>query len=703
MNTKILRLATILALFGTLSGTAWADYNCNVKINLENISDNSTLFPFTSWSKDVPDFRTSGMAKFAYQVYPGWVDFVPLGPVAMDISNAIPSRTQKCMNEAMKQVFSSASSTSLILDEILAEQGDINAKGKYCTQPQVMEPGEGGQMSGRAGFKFKFSAQKVLNRNNWRHEYATIYPPKSFCASYYEPSCFGEVEDEPFEAEVEEFNGDYIENAFEDPPTPEEQWEEQQANAEEAANSTPPPTEYCTAKPWQPLTGKTIKFSQNGTSAWQSSSTSTFNDISKYVSDDFAGKGRDQYFDRANGIIWSPIPDPSFLSSCPSPSQTPQGNGPFGFGHPHHNNPNGGFGSFGASAPKKIVYCIAKNKRPNDIERYKRAHLDGSKASIIVGDIGVWKQFNPQTQDWDVRAIPTMKTIKYDPRSGVTSAIGSMPANLTAYKAGLKSAASHSKKLAFGDFFGDGKDDAFVIYDNKWWVSNDLTAPWVVVADFATIRPRGLISISDSKTEIEAGAGVHELATKSKKATKTTAKTSMSAPKNSVAKQKPSTQRAVNSRAKPAKLKSVNAAKAEQKAGLKAGNLQIVEQSASAQNIPKLADRLKDVRNLHIADFNGDGIDDIFVDFLGDWYVFGKAGRSYRVLKHAPTQIKDLKFADMNGDNKIDVIEKTGNQLRYYSHGSGQTVNLISTAQPLEKLIFGDYLGDGKADILTAE
>ncbi|HHL42151.1 MAG TPA: hypothetical protein ENJ42_00905, partial [Hellea balneolensis] len=503
MNTKILRVGAILTILAAGSGTAWADYNCNVKISLENVSNNTVLFPITSWSKDVPDFRTSGMAKFAYQAYPGWVDFVPFGPVAMDITNAIPSRTQKCMNEAMTRVFSSASATSSIMDEILSSQIDINAKSYYCTQPQVMEPGEGGQMSGRAGFKFKFSAQKILNRNNWRHETITMYPPKSFCASYYKPSCFGQPDEDEFEADVEEFNGEYIEGLFEDQPSTDEQWEDQLENAEEAANSTPPPTEYCVAKPWEPLTLNTIKYSQNGTSSWQLTNRSTTNDISLYIAADFSGEGKDDLFIRQNGTIYSPTPDDSFYQNCmtttPTPSHGGHIGGLFGFGRP---KPSGGpFGN--NNFPKHVISCIPAQMRESNIQNYKLAKLDGSKTSIIRPKNGAWQVFDTDTRTWIPRAIPGAKAIKYDPRSGVNSSLPSMPANPNAYFAGLKSAASHAQTLGFGDFFGDGKDDAFVIYDGKWWVSNNLSAPWVVIADFNLIRPQGLLSVSDSKAELK--------------------------------------------------------------------------------------------------------------------------------------------------------------------------------------------------------
>jgi hypothetical protein len=79
---------------------------------------------------------------------------------------------------------------------------------------------------------------------------------------------------------------------------------------------------------------------------------------------------------------------------------------------------------------------------------------------------------------------------------------------------------------------------------------------------------------------------------------------------------------------------------------------------------------------------------------------YGGAGR-WATLNTATERLKDLAFADFNGDKKTDVFYKPANSRVWYVAygGKGKWDTLNTSRAGLNELAFGDFDGDGKADV----
>jgi hypothetical protein len=61
--------------------------------------------------------------------------------------------------------------------------------------------------------------------------------------------------------------------------------------------------------------------------------------------------------------------------------------------------------------------------------------------------------------------------------------------------------------------------------------------------------------------------------------------------------------------------------------------------------------------------------------------------------------LADLAFGDFTGDGKADVFRATGREWQISEGGVGRWRRLNTSAVRLADLAFGDFTGDGKADV----
>jgi len=104
---------------------------------------------------------------------------------------------------------------------------------------------------------------------------------------------------------------------------------------------------------------------------------------------------------------------------------------------------------------------------------------------------------------------------------------------------------------------------------------------------------------------------------------------------------------------------------------------------------------------VHIEDFNGDGRTDVFRSSQGKWQVSLSGKSKWNDWNSSNIPMSALLFADLNGDNKTDVFR--GNGKRWYVSYGGK-----SNWQPLNRstiksknLVLADVNGDGKADVIS--
>ena len=106
--------------------------------------------------------------------------------------------------------------------------------------------------------------------------------------------------------------------------------------------------------------------------------------------------------------------------------------------------------------------------------------------------------------------------------------------------------------------------------------------------------------------------------------------------------------------------------------------------------------------DLAVGDFDGDGIDDVFVGTGAGWY-FSSGGQSeWRFLNRMPEHASQLRFGDFDGDGRTDVVALHGAKIDISWGGLSpwQTINV--TASLLSDIAVGDFDGDHRSDLFLA-
>ena len=106
--------------------------------------------------------------------------------------------------------------------------------------------------------------------------------------------------------------------------------------------------------------------------------------------------------------------------------------------------------------------------------------------------------------------------------------------------------------------------------------------------------------------------------------------------------------------------------------------------------------------DLAVGDFDGDGIDDVFVGTGAAWYFSSGAASEWRFLNRMPERASSLLFGDFDGDGRSDIVAlHAGNiDVSWGAMSPWQTIN--STTSTLADLAVGDFDGDRRADLFLA-
>lgn len=105
------------------------------------------------------------------------------------------------------------------------------------------------------------------------------------------------------------------------------------------------------------------------------------------------------------------------------------------------------------------------------------------------------------------------------------------------------------------------------------------------------------------------------------------------------------------------------------------------------------------IGSLGFADFDGDGITDVFRTDGSRWMWLRSGYGSWAQLNASSAQLNTLRFGDFDGDGKADVFRATGSRWEVSYGGTGRWTTLRTTTDTLSSLAFGDFDGDGKTDV----
>lgn len=108
--------------------------------------------------------------------------------------------------------------------------------------------------------------------------------------------------------------------------------------------------------------------------------------------------------------------------------------------------------------------------------------------------------------------------------------------------------------------------------------------------------------------------------------------------------------------------------------------------------------------HLGVGDFDGDGIEDLFLATGTTWF-YSSAGKSeWRYLNGGKTDnIASLLFGDFDGDGRTDVIGKNGNDVMISWGGMSDWQKINSTTAPITQMAVGDFDGDGRSDLFLTD
>jgi hypothetical protein len=106
--------------------------------------------------------------------------------------------------------------------------------------------------------------------------------------------------------------------------------------------------------------------------------------------------------------------------------------------------------------------------------------------------------------------------------------------------------------------------------------------------------------------------------------------------------------------------------------------------------------------DLAVGDFDGDGIDDVFVGTGAAWYFSSGGQAEWRFLNRMPEHASVLRFGDFDGDGRTDVIAVHSAHVDVSWGGLSpwHTINVV--AWPITNIAVGDFDGDKSADLFLA-
>lgn len=102
-----------------------------------------------------------------------------------------------------------------------------------------------------------------------------------------------------------------------------------------------------------------------------------------------------------------------------------------------------------------------------------------------------------------------------------------------------------------------------------------------------------------------------------------------------------------------------------------------------------------------VCDFDGDGMDDLFMATGVTWWFSSGGRREWRYLNTRREKLNEVGLGDFDGDGRCDVFSVQGSSWGIVKRGTGALTPLPgeSYAIPFSQLAFGDFNGDGRKDI----
>ena len=106
---------------------------------------------------------------------------------------------------------------------------------------------------------------------------------------------------------------------------------------------------------------------------------------------------------------------------------------------------------------------------------------------------------------------------------------------------------------------------------------------------------------------------------------------------------------------------------------------------------------------LGVGDFDGDGVQDLFLATGTAWYYSPHGNAEWRLINDNADRIETLKFGDFDNDGRTDVLGKNGVNLVVSWGGVSEWEKVNEIDAPLSDLAVADFDASGQADIFYTD
>lgn len=103
--------------------------------------------------------------------------------------------------------------------------------------------------------------------------------------------------------------------------------------------------------------------------------------------------------------------------------------------------------------------------------------------------------------------------------------------------------------------------------------------------------------------------------------------------------------------------------------------------------------------DLAVADFDGDGVEDVFVGTGATWWYSSAGAAEWRFLNRMPEHASALRFGDFDGDGRADVATIHDGLVDVSWAGISPWQSVNAAAWSVDDLAVGDFDGDHRADL----
>ncbi|MCW5852134.1 MAG: hypothetical protein KIT87_18820 [Anaerolineae bacterium] len=106
---------------------------------------------------------------------------------------------------------------------------------------------------------------------------------------------------------------------------------------------------------------------------------------------------------------------------------------------------------------------------------------------------------------------------------------------------------------------------------------------------------------------------------------------------------------------------------------------------------------------LAVGDFDGDGLDDLFLATGQAWYYAPGANAEWRFLNAQTDTLNNLRFGDFDADGRTDVLAQHGRDWVVSWGGASKWERLNASDARITDFAVGDFVGDRRADVFYAD